>query len=215
VSAMPRASASRVVALLGACALAGCSLAGSLTGGVTTTSGPTARSASAAPESTPAAGGDGKIVMLDLDGKTADEATAALRAAGFISSPEVNRILLECEGSTKQVGRITCQSPKPGTLADRRAIISVTVYEGPHRISGALVRAQLEKVRGMTIADAKTYLKSLGHDGEVAIFEQPTFSNSCGVKKVCEVSPEGGTGIHDRVTLVINPNANVDISLPP
>lgn len=195
-------------------ALAGCSLNSSLGSG-TTTWGPTSGSASLAPEPRQAANGDGKLVMLDLTGMTAEEAEAALRAAGFTPSFEVNRILLECEGVTKQAGRINCQSPHAGTLADRRAIIGVNVYEGPQRIGGALVRGQLEKVRGMTIADAKAYLKSLGHDGEVAIWEQPVFSNSCGVQKVCGVTPEGGTGIHDRVTLVINPNSNVDISLPP
>ncbi len=187
-------------------ALAGCSLTSSLGGGTTTSSssGPTA-----------AAGGTGKLVMLDLTGKTADEALADLRAAGFTPSFEVNRILLECEDAPKQVGRISCQSPPAGELADRHAIINVHVEDGPHVFASSLVRAQLEKLRGMTIPDAKAYLKTLGHDGEVAIFEQPTFATSCKVKTVCSAEPEGGTGIHDRVTLVINPNSNVDISMPP
>jgi len=164
---------------------------------------------------TPTAGGTGKLVMIDLTGKTAEEATTALRDAGFSPAFEVNRITLECEGVTKEVGRINCQSPKTGALVDRQAIINVNVYDGPHVFSGSLVRAQLEKLRGMTITDAKAYLQRLGHDGEVAIFEQPVFSASCGAQKVCSAEPEGGTGIHDRVTLVINPNGNVDISLPP
>jgi len=211
VALWSNANATTPSMLLVMIALASCSLAG----GVTTTSGPTMRASSTSLASSPTTDADGKIEMIDLTGMTADEASAALHAAGFQSSPEVNRIMLECEGVAKQVGRINCQSPQPGALAERRAIISVNVYDGPHQIGGALVRAQLEKVRGMTIAEARSYLKSLGHDGEVAIWEQPTFSNSCGVQKVCAASPEGGTGIHDRVTLVINPNSSVDISLPP
>jgi beta-lactam-binding protein with PASTA domain len=200
-------NSSKTGLLLGVLALAGCSVMGSLGGGTTGTAG------TAAPTAT--AGGTGKIVMIDLVGKTADEAAESLRAAGFTSSPEVNRIMLECEGTTKEVGRISCQAPQAGALVDRYAIINITVHEGAHHFSWSLVRAQLAKVRGMTIAEAKTYLKGLGHDGEVAVWEQPVFSNSCAAQKVCDVSPEGGTGIHDPVTLVINPNSNVDISLPP
>ena len=157
---------------------------------------------------------NGKLEMIDLHGKTADEALAALHAAGFTPSFEVNKILLECDGSAAP-GHVKCQSPAAGEVIDRKAIINVHVEEGARRIAGALVRADLEKLLGMTIADAKAYLKSVGHDGEVAVFEQPTFSQRCGVKQVCSVEPESGTGIHDRVTLVVNPSSNVDISLPP
>ncbi len=81
-------------------------------------------------------------------------------------------------------------------------------------IRGAIVRSQLDPVRGMTIDDAKAYLLRLGHDGEVAIREQHTFSSSCGAQKVCDVQPESGTGVHDRIELVINPGANADVTLP-
>lgn len=189
-------TSSRLIAIL---ALAGCSFTSSLGGG-TRTSAPS---------------GAGKLVMIDLVGKTPDEAKAALEAAGFAGSFEVNRRPLECEGAIKQAGRIDCQLPDPGEIVDRHAIINVDVPDGPRQIAGALVRTQLVKVRGMTIPEARAYLKSIGHDGEVAVFEQPVFSNSCGAQKVCDVEPESGTGVHDRVTLVINPGSRVEISLPP
>jgi hypothetical protein len=81
-------------------------------------------------------------------------------------------------------------------------------------IRGAIVRSQLDPVRGMTVDDAKAYLLRLGHDGEVAIRQQHTFSDRCGINKVCDVQPESGTGVHDRIELVINPGANTDITLP-
>jgi len=193
--------------VLGALVLAGCSVMGSLGGSAPGTAG-----TGGGP--TPA-GGDGKLVMVDLVGKTPAEATAALQAAGFTSSPEVNRIMLECDGGTPSVGRIRCQAPPPGALADRYAIINVTVEEGAHRFGGSLVRDQLVKVRGMTVAAAKAYLQGLGHDGEIAVWEQPTFARGCAAQTVCDVAPEAGTGLHDRVTLVINPDATVDIRLPP
>jgi beta-lactam-binding protein with PASTA domain len=181
--------------------VAGCAMTGSLG---STTSSPASSASDGAP--------NGKLVMIDLHGKTADEALAALHAAGFTPSFEVNKIMLECDGSAP-AGRVRCQAPAPGAVIDRHAIINVHVEEGPRTIAGALVRAQLERLHGMSIPDAKTYLKSIGHDGEVAIFEQHTFSQRCGVKKVCSVEPESGTGIHDRVTLVVNPSS-VEISQP-
>src|SRR5512139_3561861 len=177
--------------LIVALVLSACSLNSSLGGGSNTTWGTSSGSSTTSPEA-PTAGANGKLVMIDLIGKTADEAEAALRAAGFTPSFEVNRIMLECDG-VEEVGRIKCQSPQAGALADRRAIINVNVYEGAHRFTSSLVRAQLEKVVGMTIADAKAYLKRLGHDGEVAVWEQPVFSKSCAANKVCGVAPEGGT----------------------
>lgn len=81
-------------------------------------------------------------------------------------------------------------------------------------IRGALVRSQLDPVRGMTLDAAKAYLARLGHDGEVAIREQYSFQDSCGVAKVCDIQPESGTGIHDRIELVINPGANAEITVP-
>ncbi len=204
-------SSSNAYALVAVIALGGCSLMSSFSAGTSSRAG----AATSSTTTSSAAAGTGKLVMPDLTGKTADDALAALREAGFEPSFEVNRRALECEGAATEVGRINCQLPQPGEIVDRRAIINVTVYDGPHVFKTSLVRAQLVKLRGMTIADAKAYLKQLGHDGEVAVFEQQVFSDRCAVHTVCDVDPEAGTGIHDRIMLLINPNSNVDIRLPP
>jgi hypothetical protein len=204
---MPRSAAPpRAVVLLAVLALAGCASTARSAAAPRGRVGPTS-----APEPRQTASGDGKLVMLDLR-HDRREAEAALRAAGFTRR---SRSTGSCSsaGVTKQLDGSTAVATR-GQLADRRAIINVNVSTG--RRIGAGPRARTtRKVRGMTIADAKAYLKSLGHDGEVAIWAQPVFSESCGVQKVCGATPEGGTGIHDRVTLVINPSSDVDISLPP
>jgi hypothetical protein len=112
-------------------------------------------------------------------------------------------------GSTRPAGTTTSSTSAnggPQQYADQD--------EPSPGIRGALVRSQLEPVRGMTVADAKAYLLRVGHDGEVLVREQHTFSDSCGVQKVCSVHPESGTGIHDPIELVINPGGNADITLP-
>lgn len=176
---------------------AGCTMTSSLGG-------------TAAPDGVP----NRKLAMIDLVGKTADEALAALQRAGFTPSFEVNKLMLACDGPATP-GRVKCQQPAPGAIVDSKGIVNVHVVEGPRKIAGALVRADLAKLLGMSITDAKAYLKSLGHDGEVAVFEQHTYAQRCGTQQICSVEPESGTGIHDRVTLVVNPNANVEISAPP
>lgn len=183
----------------GVCAvlvLAGCSVTSSLTGGASSPSG------------------NDRLVMPDLMGKTAEEANAILRSAGFSTEVEVNRRALECVDAAQVPGRINCQDPEPGRPVYRSAIIGVTVFE-ERKIAGALVRAQLVKVRGMTIADARTYLKSIGHGGDVVLFEQHVWSDACGVGKVCDVAPESGVPIDGQITLVINANATAPtITMP-
>jgi beta-lactam-binding protein with PASTA domain len=195
--------------------LVGCTFKSSMTGGSTSPGGSHSQAstvsggaddADGAGEAGDPGGPSDRLVLPGLIGKTPDEANAALRAAGFLKEIEVNRMALECVDTKKEVGRISCQNPEAGRLAYRSSTISVTVHE-ERTIQGALVRAQLVKVRGMTVADARQYLKDLGHDGEVRVSEQPTWSEPCGAGKVCDVEPQSGTGIHDRVTLFINASA--------
>lgn len=181
--------------------LSACSLQSSLTGGSSSPSGTTMSAPSGAAPS--GAGGSDRLVMPNLIGKTPEEANAMLRAAGFATQVEANRRALACVDAAEDPGRINCQDPAPGTSAYRSALVAVTVYQ-PTTFQGALVRAQLVKVRGMTVDEARAYLRSLGHDGPVEIFESPVPSPTCG-DRVCNVSPESGTGLHDRIELQINP----------
>jgi beta-lactam-binding protein with PASTA domain len=157
--------------------------------------------------------GSDRAPMINLMGKTPDEARAALRAAGFAGEIEVNRHALVCEGAAEVPGQINCQSPDVGQLAYRRSSVNVTVYETP-RHDGRLIRDQLIKVVGMAVADAQKYMKSIGHTGELQVYEDPHhFYKGCDKDRVCAVAPESGTGTGDRVTLFIN-KKSVDITLP-
>jgi beta-lactam-binding protein with PASTA domain len=120
---------------------------------------------------------------------------------------------LECVDAQRVPGYINCQSPDVGQLAYRNHSVNVTVYETP-RHDGRLIREQLEKVVGMSVADAQRYMKSIGHTGELQVYEDPhQFYKGCEKDRVCKVSPEMGTGTGDRVTLFIN-KKSVDITLP-
>lgn len=198
----------------------GCNVKSSMMGGSTPPSSNTAQTSSSGTESAGEAGPAGEAAapsgterapLPNLLGKTPDEATAALRAAGFTGDLEINRMALECLDTPKVQGRISCQNPDVGVLGYKRGPVNVSVYAEPTH-TGRLTREQLAGAVGMTIDAAKAYLKSLGHDGEVIIFEQHTFDPNCGSKKVCSAGP--GTGIHSRVQLTINPSSNVDITMP-
>lgn len=150
--------------------------------------------------------------MINLMGKTPEEATAALRAAGFRGELEINRSALECVDAEKKPGYINCQNPDVGQLAYRNHHVNVTVYQAPTH-TGRITRDQLERMKGMTVEEAKKYLRSVGHTGEVVVKEdQVHFHQGCAKDRVCDYGPNGAsTG--DRITLVLN-KKSVDITLP-
>ena len=82
-------------------------------------------------------------------------------------------------------------------------------------IHGAIVRSQLETLRGMTPDEARAQLKRLGHDGKVSLGEVTNaggghaFIESCGVNKVCDTSGGSGIGVHDDITLYLNPTLTI------
>ena len=150
--------------------------------------------------------------MINLMGKTPEEAIAALRAAGFGGELEINRTALECVDAEQKPGYINCQSPDVGKMAYRNMHVNVTVYQTPTH-HGRITTAQLDKMKGMTVDEAKRYLKSIGHTGQVKVKEdQVHFHSGCAKDRVCEYGPAGvQTG--DDVTLVLN-KKSVDITLP-
>jgi PASTA domain len=214
----------RATIALATVALAGCPLGATTTLTTTTTRSATASAgagassgdrpgagatASSADRPGTGASGSPRLVVPNLIGKTRDEARALVKAAGFAGEPEDTRPL-ECVDAARDPGKINCQDPDAGQVVERYRMITIRVYQ-PTVIKGAIVRSQLLTLRGLTPDDAKVQLRKLGHDGEVRIGTVTdygggkTFDKDCGVNKVCYTSGESGIGIHDAVTLFINP----------
>lgn len=82
-------------------------------------------------------------------------------------------------------------------------------------ITGAIVRRQLEALHGLTPDQARQQLKKLGHDGKVSIGEVTdsggghAYLKDCGANKVCYTSGESGIGLHDDLTLYVNPTLTI------
>ncbi len=93
-------------------------------------------------------------------------------------------------------------------------MIAISVYR-EQVITGAIVRRQLETLHGLTPDQAKQQLRKLGHDGKVTIGEVTStggghaYLKECGQNKVCYTSGESGIGIHDDLTLFINPTLKI------
>jgi hypothetical protein len=204
-------------------ALAGCPLATSTTTTTTlTASRPVSASdAVATAPSTPAtgaasttgAGGTPRATVPNLIGKTPEQARALVKTAGFAGEPEATRPL-ECEGAPREPGLINCQDPEPGQVVERYRMITISVYR-EQVIAGAIVRRQLAALHGLTPDQARQQLKKLGHDGKVTIDEVTdsggghTYVKQCGQNKVCYTSGESGIGLHDDLTLFINPTLKI------
>ena len=116
--------------------------------------------------------------------------------------------------TTTVSGRSIASSSAPAAAAD-----SAPAPPGEHVIAGAIVRRQLEALHGLTPDQAKEQLRKLGHDGKVSIGEVTdsggghTYVKECGENKVCYTSGESGIGLHDDLTLFVNPT--LKIAAPP
>lgn len=181
--------------LLAACS----SLLQSSTSGPTSVD-PTATGAGAS--GGPTASGD--LVVPDLIGKTPEEAAELVARAGFSSAMEQSRPV-ECHDAPQIEGKINCQDPAAGATVKPYTVVQVNVYR-PTRIAGAIVRSQLVALIGMTPEAAKAALASYGHDGYVVVEPTPEDDPDCGVGVVCGFDrPDSGIGIHDAITLYVNP----------
>jgi hypothetical protein len=211
-----------VVALVALAALAGCPLKASGTATTTMTAGRSSNAGAAsttsasagAGASAPSAGGrTAKATVPNLIGKTEEEARLLVKEAGFVHAPE-GQTPLECVDAAREPDLINCQDPDPGTSLEIYQLIKIKVYR-TQVIHGAIVRRQLESLRGLTPDQAKAQLKKMGHDGEVKIGVVTDYGGGqsyikeCGQNKVCYTSTESGTGIHDPITLFINPTLTI------
>ncbi len=97
------------------------------------------------------------------------------------------------------------------TMGDATTLPAV----GAPRISGAIVRSQLLALIGKEPAAARAALESYGHDGEVKVAPGPRFYDDCGKDRVCAFDvPESGMGIHDPITLYVNPGLQIAAPAP-
>ncbi|MGN6104905.1 MAG: hypothetical protein ACTHU0_07370 [Kofleriaceae bacterium] len=151
-------------------------------------------------------------MVPDLIGKTPEEAAAIVAAAGFLHKLDSSRVV-QCENASRLDGRIDCQDPVPGTIVTRYGSIQISVHR-VQRISGAIVRSQLQALIGMTTDQAKAALAGYGHAAAVTVKPASRFYERCGDNRVCAFSAaESGIDVHDPITLYINPT--VTISAPP
>ena len=153
----------------------------------------------------------GMLAVPNMIGKTADEARALARAAGFAmeveSSPAVS-----CDHEPHDDGKISCQDPTPGARVSRYAMIQVKVYM-PQEHPGTLVRDQIEALRGLTPDQAKQRLREIGHTGKVIIGEVLRFDPKCGQDTVCGTDHDGGMKVDADLELHLNPK--LKLSAPP
>jgi hypothetical protein len=76
---------------------------------------------------------------------------------------------------------------------------------GPTAHPGVLWSDELKPLLGMTVDEAKQYLRKVGHTGPVTISTLGTFDDACGVDRICDVEHPGGVGVTGEITLDINP----------
>jgi hypothetical protein len=198
-----------------ALALAACPLKTSTTTTTTATAGRSlnAGAASSSGDAAPAASGTRRATVPDLLGKTPDEARELVKAAGFSHAPEAAGPL-ECVDAREDPGLINCQDPDPGKSVAEYTLIKIHVYR-PQVLAGIIVRRQLASLHGLTPDQAKQALKKMGHDGPVEVRDVTdygggrTYDKECGENKVCYTSSESGIGIHDLLTLFINPTLKI------
>lgn len=216
---MARIRHASVLVAAASAALAGCPLGttttttATLTGRAGATVGSDAAAAAPGSASSASSGGTPRAMVPNLIGKTPEEARALVKAAGFAGEPESTRPL-ECEGAPREPGLINCQDPDAGQIVERYRMITISVYR-EQVIHGAIVRRQLEALHGMTPEQAKQQLRKLGHDGQVNVGVVTdhgggqTYLEDCGENKVCYTSGESGIGLHDNITLYLNPTLNI------
>ena len=155
---------------------------------------------------------NGNLTVPNLIGKTEAEAIELVKAAGFNHPVETR--MLSCDNAAKVAGKISCQDPQAGQVVEKYALVQVEIYV-PHVFKGMVVRDQLRTLIGLTPEQAKAQLVKFGHDGEVVIATVmnsgggESFVKGCGENRVCELSEDAGMGIHDPITLYINPHLTI------
>jgi hypothetical protein len=185
--------------------LAGCGVAAELHAARPTA---TIAPATAGTPVTTTAGGEHHIVPVpDVIGKTADEARAIVRMAGFTSEVEIDAGL-GCDAGPDDPppsnGRVDCQYPDPGKLVSTYAMVKIRVHEPKRRHEGALTSPELHELIGMTIPEARQRLKELGHTGKINVATTSRFMPGCADSRVCAYGPHPELFSSDAISLFLN-----------
>ncbi len=137
---------------------------------------------------------DEKLTMIDLRGKTVEEARAALKEA------DLSALGIREDGSVSsdeyEKGQIVEQNVKPGDKVDPHTTIQVTISSGPGEFSAPDVVGKTEDQAEQMIEDAE--LKPL--KGDYA------YSDTVEEGKVISQTPEAGTPVKkgDTITYVVS-----------
>ena len=129
---------------------------------------------------------DAKLKVPDVRGKTVAEANAIVKQAGFVY--EVTPFDIGCDDSAPKHGNgtIRCQSPDPGELADKHALVRVSIQQD-FDDSGLIRAKDLATLIGLTVDAAEKKLRDLGYKGE---FQVLGYDGVCKKGIVCKVEPD-------------------------
>ena len=138
----------------------------------------------------PVAGPDanGDITVPSLIGKTADEAAALVKAAGFRNDMEQSAPVDCGPDAPREPGKINCQSPPAGSKQKAYAMVQVKVFTAQTH-PGRLIAEDLVPLKGMTVEEGTAYLAKLGYHGEIKTTEPMQFIAGCAAGKICAYEP--------------------------
>jgi len=155
--------------------------------------------------------------MPDLTGKTKEEAEATIKAAGFAHEVDSSG-RIACAENTTAVGTVDCQDPEPGKSVKLGYTATQVHIKSDGRMAGIVHRDEFEKMRGMTVDQAKTFAKKIGHTGTVKIDVADEFMKGCTETTVCTATDERGgqSGMSLGETLLLTTNKPaIKIAPPP
>jgi hypothetical protein len=158
------------------------------------------------------------VTMPDLTGKTKEEAEAAIKNAGFKHEVDSSG-RISCEDNPAAAnGTVDCQDPEPGKSV-KLGYTAVQVHiKSDGRMAGIVHRDEFEKMRGMTVDQAKAFAKKIGHTGEFRIDVANEFMKGCTEKTVCtatdEYGSQSGMSLDKKLVLTTNKPA-MNIAPPP
>lgn len=160
-------------------------------------------------------GADAVITTPNLTGMTQDEAIAAVRAAGFRQPAETKPIA--CKGPEQEAGKVDCQDPEAGKSVKAYSLVVFNVKEGNRLAASNVLRADFEKMQGMSVEQAKAYANKIGHTGELQEKELTDFMTGCKDGTVCKAAHAFGSqsGMSKTDVLVLWTNKTLSIAPPP
>jgi hypothetical protein len=94
-----------------------------------------------------------------------------------------------------------------GLTAEERA------WHSPSYMARSIRRDKLLPLRGMTVEQARQWLRQLGFDGTVNVYNHGAFMQGCTDDKVCFTEPSDGLELNGNIDLYMN--AKLRIAPPP